>query len=277
MRFTKMHGLGNDYIYVNCFEETVEKPVEAAKRLSDRRFGIGSDGLILICPSEVADFRMVMYNADGSQAQMCGNGIRCVGKYVYDRGLTSKTRVTVETGAGIKTLELTVAGGVVQLVRVDMGEPVWEPARIPVRSDLPRFLAQPVEVAGRTWTLSCVSMGNPHAVTFVDDVDALPLEKLGPEFENHLLFPERINTEFVQKLDGQTLKMRVWERGSGETWACGTGACAVYAAASALGCCRGRTTLQLRGGELLIDSDVHNNHIFMTGPATFVFDGTVDL
>lgn len=273
MKFTKMHGLGNDYVYVNCFEEQVENPAETARLVSDRHTGIGSDGLILICPSEVADFQMVMYNADGSRAQMCGNGIRCVGRYVHDRGLTDKTTLTVETLGGIKTLQLHLEDGKAVSVTVDMGEPVLEPARIPVLAAGDRAVNLPLEAAGQTWQVTCVSMGNPHAVVFVDDPAALPLEQLGPQFENHPLFPERINTEFVRVDSPEELTMRVWERGAGETQACGTGACASAAAAVLTGNCKPAVTVHLPGGDLKIHWNRQNNHIFMTGPATFVFDG----
>ena len=274
MRFTKMQGIGNDYIYVNCFTESVPDPARAAQLLSDRRFGGGGDGLILIEPSQVADFRMRIFNADGSEAQMCGNGIRCVGKYVHDRGLTDARRLTVETGAGIKTLELTLApDGTVQLVRVDMGAPVWQPEKVPVLADAP-VVDAPLDVAGGTWRVSCLSMGNPHCVTFAPDVEALDLPAIGPAFENCSRFPERINTEFVQVLPDGRLRMRVWERGAGETWACGTGACAVFAAAQRLGLCGTRAEILLRGGALTIEQGAAGS-LFMTGPAAFVFDGTV--
>ncbi len=274
MRFTKMQGAGNDYVYVNCFEQTVENAPELARRISDRHFGVGSDGLILIAPSDVADVQMIMYNADGSRAQMCGNGIRCVGKYAHDRGLTDKTVLTVETLAGIKTLTLHLGpDGQTESVTVDMGEPELAPARIPVRADGERAVDIPIEAAGQTWRATCVSMGNPHAVIFVDDVDSLDLPKIGPEFERHALFPERTNTEFCQVLPDGALKMRVWERGAGETLACGTGACATLVAANLTEQIGQAATLKLRGGDLAISWDVQNNHIFMTGPATFVFDG----
>ena len=274
MRFTKMQGAGNDYVYVNCFEQTVENAPELARRISDRHFGVGSDGLILIAPSDVADVQMIMYNADGSRAQMCGNGIRCVGKYAHDRGLTDKTVLTVETLAGIKTLTLHLGpDGQTESVTVDMGEPELAPEKIPVRVDGARAVDIPIEAAGQTWRATCVSMGNPHAVIFVSDVDSLDLPKIGPEFEHHALFPERTNTEFCQVLPDGALKMRVWERGAGETLACGTGACATLVAANLTERSGRAATLKLRGGDLAISWDVQNNHIFMTGPATFVFDG----
>ena len=277
MKFTKMHGISNDYVYVNCLEEQVPNPAETARRVSDRRCGIGSDGLILICPSDCADFKMEIYNADGSQAEMCGNGIRCVGKYVYDRGLTDKTTVTVETLGGIKTLELSLADGKVASVTVDMGAPILTPADIPVNAPGERFVDVPVEVAGETYRITCVSMGNPHAVVFLPEIDSLNLEQLGPSFEHHPLFPKRINTEFIRIIDRKTLQMRVWERGAGETWACGTGATASLVAAVLTGRAEREAELRLRGGNLQIRWDVESNHVFMTGPATFVFDGEMEL
>jgi len=273
MKFSKMHGAGNDYVYVNCFVEDVSDRPALAVRVSDRHFGVGADGLICICPSDRADFKMDMYNADGSHGLMCGNGIRCVGKYVYDHGMTDKTVITVESGGAVKTLWLTVEDGRVSGARVNMGAPIMEPQRIPV--DLPgeRVLLAPVEIAGREWRITCVSMGNPHCVVFVEDVDSLELEKIGPAFEHHPLFPERVNTEFVQVLDENTLKMRVWERGSGETLACGTGACASLVAAVLAGKNAGRAKLLLRGGALEIEWDRAENTVYMSGPAVLVFDG----
>lgn len=274
MKFTKMQGLGNDYVYVNCFEETVENPSEVAVKVSDRHFGIGSDGLILIKPSNVADFEMEMYNADGSRGEMCGNGIRCVAKYVYDYGLTDKTRVSVETLGGIKYLDLTVEEGKVRLVRVDMGKPIFSPARIPVIAKGERVVDEPIKVGDTTYRMTCVSMGNPHAVVFVDDVDGLPIEKIGPLFENHERFPRRVNTEFVKVIDEGTALMRVWERGSAETLACGTGACAVAVACSLNGLTGDEVTVKLLGGDLQIQWDKEKDTVFMTGPAEVVFDGT---
>lgn len=273
MKFSKMQGLGNDYIYVNCFQEKVERPEELSRMLSDRHFGVGSDGLILIGPSETADFKMDMYNADGSPAEMCGNGIRCVGRYVYDKGLTERESVTVETRAGIKTLLLHVENGKAVRATVDMGEPVLEPERIPVLDGGRRFISRPVEAGGKVWNVTCVSMGNPHAVIFCPDVEELDLTALGPLFEFHPLFPNRVNTEFVKVLDRDTLQMRVWERGSGETLACGTGACATLVAAVLNGLCKRTATVLLRGGALQIDWEEKDNHVYMTGPAEFVFDG----
>lgn len=273
MKFTKMHGCGNDYVYVNCFEETVENPAELAKVVSDRHFGIGSDGLILICPSNQADFRMRMFNADGSEGEMCGNGIRCVAKYVYDHGMTDKTQVSIETGGGIKCLDLTVEDGKVTLVKVDMGEPILVPAQIPVDFSGEQVVDEPLMVDGKEWKVTCVSMGNPHAVVFVEDVKNLPLEKMGPFFENHVRFPKRINTEFVQLVSRKEAYMRVWERGSGETWACGTGTCASVMACILNGYTDNEVLVHLLGGDLLIQYDEKSNHIFMTGPATTVFEG----
>jgi diaminopimelate epimerase len=277
MKFTKMQGAGNDYVYVNCFEEQVPDPPALSLRLSDRHFGVGGDGLILICPSDAADFRMRMFNADGSEGKMCGNGIRCVGKFIHDRGLTDKTDITVETLAGIKKLSLNVDNGVVRSVRVDMGAPELHAPSIPVVSQAPKFISQPVTVDGQTYFMTCVSMGNPHAVTFVDDTDALKLETIGPPLEHHRLFPERVNIEFVQPVDDSTLKMRVWERGSGETLACGTGACASLVAAVLNGKCKRRAKVILLGGALEIEWDEHDNHVYMTGPAEFVFDGEIEV
>jgi diaminopimelate epimerase len=273
MKFTKMHGLGNDYIYVNCLEENVENPSETAKYLSDRHFGVGSDGLVLIMPSKKADFRMRMFNPDGSEAEMCGNAIRCVGKYVYDRGLTQKTVINVETLAGIKVLDMTVKDSKVEFVRVDMGEPVLNPADIPVISDADTFISEPVEVLGKIYKVTCVSMGNPHVVSYVDDVREFPLESVGPVMETHELFPKKINAEFVQVIDDETLKMRVWERGTGETLACGTGACAVLVASVLNGLCKRQAKVKLLGGDLLIEWNEKDNHVYMTGPAVEVFTG----
>ena len=273
MKFTKMHGCGNDYVYVNCFDETVDARPALARLESDRHFGVGGDGLICICPSDKADFAMDMYNADGSCAQMCGNGIRCVAKYVYERGMTDKTVIDVETGAGVKTLWLNVEHGVVESVRVCMGQPEFKAEKIPVLTDGESFINQPMEVGGMQWNVTAVSVGNPHAVVFVDNVDWLDLPTIGPLFENCPLFPERINTEFVQVIDRTTLKMRVWERGSGETLACGTGSTAALAAAVVNGKCEPYAKLLLRGGELNIEWNRDENLIYMTGPAVTVFDG----
>ena len=272
MKFTKMHGCGNDYVYVNLFEETIADPAQLSIAVSDRHFGIGSDGLITIGPSDVADFRMRIYNADGSEAEMCGNGIRCVAKYVYDHELTSQTTITVETGAGIKTLDLLVENGKVTQVTVDMGEPILAPEEIPVVAEGTRVVDEPILVDGKGWRMTCVSMGNPHAVVFVDDVANLELEKYGPDFENHTRFPKRTNTEFVQVHSRTEASMRVWERGAAITLACGTGACAT-AVASALNRKTDRKIeVELDGGRLLVEW-AENNHVFMTGPAEMVFAG----
>ena len=277
-KFTKMHGAGNDYIYVNCFEEKVEDINATAKFVSDRHFGIGSDGLVLICPSEVADFRMDMYNSDGTQAEMCGNATRCVGKYVHDKGLTDKTLITLETLAGIKILKLNLdENGEVETVEVNMGSPELVPKNIPINSELDRFIQEPVIVDGKEYKVTGISMGNPHAITYIDDVDSLEIEKLGPKFENHELFPRRINTEFAQIVDRKTIKMRVWERGAGETLACGTGACATMVAANLSGLVDDCVDLVLIGGTLNIRWDKEENNIYMTGPAKFVFDGEITL
>ena len=273
MKFTKLHGCGNDYVYVNLFEETIENPAELSIEISDRHFGIGSDGLITIGPSEVADFRMRIYNADGSEAEMCGNGIRCVAKYVYDHKLTDKTEITVESGAGIKTLKLFVEDGKVAQVRVDMGEPILTPDLIPVVADGEKVIDEEIEVCGKIWKMTCVSMGNPHAVVFVDDVDNFELEKYGPHFENHPRFPKRTNTEFVKVISRNEASMRVWERGSAETWACGTGTCATAMACILNGLTDNKVLVHLRGGDLTIEYDEETNHVFMTGPATEVFNG----
>ncbi|MFP4698054.1 MAG: diaminopimelate epimerase [Eubacteriales bacterium] len=273
MKFTKMQGLGNDYIYINCFEEKVEDPKNLAIGMSDRHFGVGSDGLVLILPSKIADFRMRMFNADGSEAEMCGNAIRCVGKYVYDYGLTDKNIITIETMAGIKVLDLTVELDKVTLVKVDMGEPILEAHKIPVKSDLKPVIGQSLEVNKVKYNFTCVSMGNPHAITFVEKVDNYPIKKVGPLVENNPIFPNKTNVEFVEIIDKKTLKMRVWERGSGETMACGTGACATLVAAVLNGKSNREATIKLLGGDLLIEWEKSNNHIYMSGPAEVSFEG----
>lgn len=284
MKFTKMHGCGNDYVYVDCTKEVIPDIAATAVRVSDRHFGIGSDGLILIKSSEVADFEMDMYNADGSRGKMCGNGIRCVAKYVYDHGLTNKTEITVDTQAGIKTLQLTVCDGKVSKVRVDMGEPVLIPQEIPVKASVlgladdrrEAIVAQPFTVANSSYDITCVSMGNPHCITFIDEeVRSFPLEAIGALFEKHELFPEGVNTEFVNIIDKEHLRMRVWERGSGETLACGTGACAVAVASYLNGFTGRKVDVELMGGHLEIVYDAATNHVFMTGPATEVFSGEI--
>ncbi|MCH5185248.1 MAG: diaminopimelate epimerase [Oscillospiraceae bacterium] len=278
MKFSKMQGAGNDYVYVNCFEEKIDFDIsKAAIKISDRHFGRGSDGMVLICPSDKADFEMIMYNSDGSRAEMCGNAVRCVGKYVYDKGLTDKDTITVETLAGIKTLQLSTENGKVKTVRVNMGAPVLVPKDIPVNSDKERFIDETVNVGGIDYKVTCVSMGNPHAVVFLDTLDGLDIEKTGPLFENHSLFPRRINTEFVEVIDRHTLKMRVWERGAGETLACGTGSCASMVAAVLLAKAENKATLKLLGGDLVIEWAGEGSDVFMTGPAEFVFDGEIQI
>mgnify|MGYP000190763210 FL=1 len=279
MKFTKMHGIGNDYVYVNCFEEAVSNPSAVAKFVSDRHFGIGSDGLILIKPSDIADCEMDMYNLDGSQGAMCGNGIRCVAKYVYDYGIVKKENISVSTKSGIKYLDLTVRNGKVALVRVNMGSPVLTASQIPVVSSTEEMINAPLKVNGETYYITAVSMGNPHAIVYMTDVDHLDIGEIGPYFENHMAFPDRVNTEFVEVLDDHTLKMRVWERGSGETLACGTGACAVAVASILNGHVDGEkpVTVKLLGGDLEIFWDRQENLVYMTGPAATVFDGEIDL
>lgn len=279
LKFTKMHGIGNDYIYFDAIHQKISDPERLALTLSDRRFGIGGDGVILICPSEVADAKMRMFNEDGSEGKMCGNGIRCVGKFIYDKGLVpqEKATVTIETLSGIKTLELTVKDGKVQSAKVDMEQAILTPSEIPVLFDGGRMIDEPIEVGGKEYRVTAVSMGNPHCVTFVDDPDAIEIEKIGPLFEHHAIFPDRVNTEFVQVIDDHTLKMRVWERGSGETLACGTGACATVVAACENGFCqKGEdVTVHLRGGDLVIRYS--DETVIMTGPATTVFEGEVEV
>ena len=277
MKFTKMHGIGNDYVYVNCFEESVKNPAEVSKFVSDRHFGIGSDGLILISPSAIADFRMNIYNADGSQAEMCGNGIRCVAKYVYDYGLTDKTEISVETLAGIKYLRLQVENGKVASVEVNMGAPILEPKEIPVAVEESPVVNVPVEVKGKIYHMTCVSMGNPHAIIFMNNVKDLDIAAIGPYFENHTVFPKRTNTEFVEVLDRNTVNMRVWERGSDVTLACGTGACATTVACILNDKTENEVTVHLLGGDLKIRWDREANQVYMTGPATVVFDGEITL
>ena len=277
MKFTNMHGIGNDYVYVNCFEETVENPSEVSKKVSDRHFGIGSDGLILIKPSEKADFKMEMYNADGSQGAMCGNGIRCVAKYVYDYGLTDKTNISVDTKSGIKYLDLTVTNGKVALVKVNMGQPELNAEKIPMIYKKQQVIQQPLAVKDNIYEVTAVSMGNPHVIVYMDQIRDLAIEKIGPDFEKHPAFPEGVNTEFVHVIDRKTVEMRVWERGSGETLACGTGACAVAVACVLNGYTEEEVTVRLLGGELKIFWNRKENLVYMTGPAEVVFDGTINL
>lgn len=277
MKFTKMQGIGNDYVYVNCLKEKIDNPPEVARMVSDRHFGIGSDGLIMINPSDKADFEMEMYNADGSRSEMCGNGIRCVAKYVYDYGLTDKTSISVETLAGIKYLDLTVEDGKVSLVKVNMGSPVLKAEDIPVVSEKEQVIDEPIIIEGTAYRMTAVSMGNPHAVVYVEDVKGLEIEKIGPLFENHKRFPRRVNTEFVRVIDDRTVEMRVWERGSGETLACGTGACAVAVACILNGLTQEVVTVKLLGGDLVIQWDREENKVYMTGPARVVYDGEICL
>ena len=278
MKFTKMQGIGNDYVYVNCFEETVADPERVSEIISDRHFGIGADGLVLIMPSDKADFRMRMFNADGSEGNMCGNATRCIGKFVYDNRLTDKTNITLETRSGIKKLTLYPENGKVKTVLVDMGKAVLKPADIPMNVSGDTFINKPITVDGKKVFITAVSMGNPHAVTYVDDVDSLELEKIGPSFENHPLFPERVNTEFIKILDESTMQMRVWERGPGETWACGTGACAATAASVLNGYFPHdkEITVKLRGGDLFITYK-SDGTVLMRGPAETVFTGEIDV
>lgn len=297
-----MQGLGNDYVYVNCFQEKVENPSDMAKRISDRHFGVGADGLILIGPSEQADFEMAMYNADGSRGEMCGNGIRCVAKYVYDYGLTDKTSISVETLGGIKYLDLTIEDGKAVLVRVDMGRPELRAREIPIiceaadgesaadedsilggenvtdgdaAADQMQVIDESIVVDGMEYRMTGVSMGNPHAVVFLEDVEGFDIEKIGPKFENHERFPRRINTEFVRIIDRERIEMRVWERGSGETLACGTGACAAVVASILNGLAGRKVTVKLKGGDLLVEWDQESGKVYMTGPAEVVFDGEI--
>ena len=273
MRFTKMQGCGNDYIYINCFEEKVENPEKLAIAMSERHFGVGSDGLVLIMPSETGDFRMRMFNLDGSEGKMCGNASRCVGKYVYERGLTDKTLVALETLGGMKYLDLYVEDGIVKSVTVDMGEPILEAAQIPVVSDKEQVIAETVQLLDKEFDFTCVSMGNPHAVAFIDNVKDFPLETYGKVSESHPMYPEQVNTEFVEVINEGYVKMRVWERGSGETWACGTGASAVAVACALNGKTGRKVDVELVGGTLTIEWKEEDNHVYMTGPAEFSFDG----
>lgn len=277
MKFTKMHGCGNDYIYINGMEEKIEwaKKPKLVQQMSDRHFGVGGDGVIFINASDEADFEMEMWNADGTRGEMCGNGIRCVAKYVYDRGLIDKREVSIISGGQVKYLELQVEDGKVLTVKVNMGKPVFAPAQIPVvmPGGAENAVDVPIIVNGKTYYMTCVSMGNPHAVVFVNDVSELDLEKIGPLFENHELFPRRVNTEFVKVLDRNHVEMRVWERGSGETLACGTGSCATVAACVLNGLTDPSVTVKLLGGELLIEWDRESDLIYMTGPAATVFEG----
>lgn len=276
LKFTKMHGLGNDYVYMDAINQKIEDRSELAKFVSDRHFGIGSDGLILICPSNVADFKMQMFNQDGSEAEMCGNGIRCVGKYVYDKGLTHKTTISIETLAGIKILKMQEKDGEIKQVTVDMGKPILEPNEIPVISDENPVKNLKLTTENREFKFTCVSMGNPHAITFIDeDVNGFDVCKYGRKLEINDVFPQKANIEFVNIVDKENIKMRVWERGAGETLACGTGACAVTVAAVLNEFTKREVTVKLLGGELNINWNKEDNHIYMTGPAVTVFDGEI--
>lgn len=276
MKFTKMHGCGNDYVYVNGFTEKVADKPKAVVALSDRHFGIGSDGVIFINPSQQADFEMEMYNADGTRAEMCGNGIRCVGKYVYDHGMTDKTSITVESFGKVKYLDLTVENGKVVKVKVNMGKPELTAKDVPVVSEHEQVIDEEIIVKGKSYRMTCVSMGNPHAVVFMDDVEHLAIEEIGPYFENHERFPNRTNTEFVQVIDDSHVKMRVWERGTGETLACGTGCCATAVACVLNRLTGAHVTVQVLGGEIEIYWDQKENLVYMTGPAVTVFEGETE-
>ena len=277
MKFTKMQGAGNDYIYVNCFTETVKNPEETAVRVSDRHFGVGADGLVLICPSENADFFMDIYNADGSRAKMCGNATRCVAKYVYDNKMTDKTEIALETLSGIKYIKITVQDGKAVAARVNMGAPILAPREIPTKFDGETVVSQNLTIDGKAYAVTCVSMGNPHCVLYTDDVHALDLPRIGPKFENHEMFPDRINTEFVHIVSETEFDMRVWERGSGETLACGTGACAATVASILNGYCKRDTEIKvnLLGGTLYINWTADGD-VYMTGPAETVCTGEID-
>lgn len=273
IKFTKMQGLGNDYVYMDAIHQKIENESSLAQFVSNRHFGIGSDGLILICKSDVADFKMRIFNSDGSEAEMCGNGIRCVGKFVYDKGLTNKTTITIETLAGIKTLELNTKDGKVETVKVDMGEPILNPKEIPVISDEEPVKNLMLEAEGKKFKFTCVSMGNPHAITEVEDTEKFDVEKYGKVLEVDKAFPNKTNVEFIQIVDKNHVKMRVWERGAGETLACGTGACATAVACYLNGKTDRNVEVELLGGKLYIEWNEENNHIYMTGPAVTVFEG----
>ncbi|MBR2951045.1 MAG: diaminopimelate epimerase [Lachnospiraceae bacterium] len=278
MQFTKMHGCGNDYVYINGFTQLIpqEKKADFVRFVSDRHFGIGSDGVIFINPSKEADFEMEMFNADGSRSEMCGNGIRCVAKYVHDKGLTDQTRFSIISGGKIKYMDLTVENGVTTLVKVDMGEPILQADLVPVKSTNEQVVDEEIQVLDQTYHMTCVSMGNPHAVVFWDDVKNMDIEAIGPYFENHERFPRRTNTEFVEVTDRAHVSMRVWERGTGETLACGTGCCATAVACVLNGRTDRHVTVRVLGGEVIIDWDEKTGHVFMTGPAEFVFDGEIE-
>lgn len=276
MRFTKMHGIGNDYIYINAIEEKVENPSALSISLSRHHFGIGSDGLVLIMKSDVADFRMRMFNPDGTEAEMCGNASRCVAKYVYDKGLTTKRSFTIETGAGIKNVWVNLKEGEVDTVKIDMGKPILAPELVPTTvSEKSPVLMAPLQVNGKQYKVNCVSMGNPHCVIFTEGVALLDIKKIGPAIETHPSFPKKTNVEFAEVIDDYTIKMRVWERGTGETLACGTGACATAVAANLNGLCKSNVTLRLIGGDLNIEYNETDGHVYMTGAAVTIFEGVI--
>jgi len=275
VRFTKMHGAGNDYIYIDGYQTDIEDKSKAAIEFSNRNFGIGSDGLVFILPSDIADFKMQMFNSDGSEAEMCGNAARCVGKYVFDNGLTDKKEISLETRAGIKHIKLKDGDRTTRNITVDMGEPILDPNHIPVDIDEQPVLNYPLDIDGKIWHISCVSFGNPHTVVFTENIDSLDLKTLGPKFENHTIFPKKTNTEFVETLDKNNLYMRVWERGTGETLACGTGACAAVVAAVLNNLCERKVKVRLLGGELNIEWDKTNNHVYMSGKAVTVYEGEI--
>ena len=275
IKFTKMEGLGNDYVYIDAINQKIENMSYLAKFVSDRHFGIGSDGLILICKSDIADFKMRMFNSDGSEAEMCGNGIRCVGKFVYDKGLTNKTTLTIETLAGIKTLKLNTKEGKVETVKVDMGEPILDPEKIPVISKENPVKNLLLKAEDKEFKFTCVSMGNPHAITEVKNTEKFDVEKYGKILEIDKVFPNKTNVEFIQILDKEHIKMRVWERGAGETLACGTGACATAVACYLNGKTNRKVEVELLGGNLYIEWNEKDNHIYMTGPAVTVFEGSM--
>ena len=277
MKFVKMQGCGNDYVYIDGSKETVENKPEVVRKLSDRHFGIGGDGVIFINPSKIADFEMEMYNADGSRSEMCGNGIRCVAKYVYDYGLTDQTEITIESAGKIKYIRLFIKDGKVDQVRVNMGAPELSAVNVPVKAETEQVIDAPITVEGTEYRMTCVSMGNPHAVIFMDEIQNLPMEQIGPKFEHHPCFPNRTNTEFVKVVDRHTVDMRVWERGTGETLACGTGCCATAVACVLNQKTEDEITVRLLGGELKIRWDREENCIYMTGPARVVFEGTIEL
>ena len=277
MKFTKMQGCGNDYVYINGFEEKIEqeKKPDLVRRLSERHFGIGSDGVIFINPSEIADFEMEMYNADGSRSEMCGNGIRCVAKYVFDKKMVDRNEFTIESFGKIKDITIIEEAGTAKLIKVGMGSPQLRTEEIPAVYDADTIIAKPIDVDGTIWEGTCVSMGNPHVVLFVDDVNSLDLEAVGPKFENHPMFPNRTNTEFVKVIDENTVEMRVWERGTGETLACGTGCCATAVACVLNNKTKDKVLVKVLGGEILVEWDKENNEVYMTGPGEFVFEGEI--